>query len=113
MCVAFRSIQIHCMLLYLVAALVLGGAFLAATVTLGRRPSDRLSMQVFGFSITYVTLLFGALTLDVLCHLHEIITLRVWLALIAFSFDRLHMITWHVLHTAPGGQCVGTEEWTQ
>jgi len=53
-------------LLYLVAALVLGGAFLAATVTLGRRPSDRLSMQVFGFSITYVTLLFGALTFDVL-----------------------------------------------
>ena len=52
--------------IYLFSAVALGLAFLLATVALGRRPSDRLSMQVFGFSITYVTVLFGALTLDVL-----------------------------------------------
>jgi protoheme IX farnesyltransferase len=52
--------------IYLLSAVALGLAFLAATILLGRRPSDRLSMQVFGFSITYVTVLFGALTLDVL-----------------------------------------------
>ncbi|MGA1062104.1 MAG: heme o synthase [Ilumatobacteraceae bacterium] len=52
--------------IYLLSAVALGLAFLAVTILLGRRPSDRLSMQVFGFSITYVTVLFGALTLDVL-----------------------------------------------
>jgi len=52
--------------IYLLSSVALGLAFLVATILLGRRPSDRLSMQVFGFSITYVTVLFGALTLDVL-----------------------------------------------
>jgi protoheme IX farnesyltransferase len=31
-----------------------------------RNPTPQRSMRLFGFSITYVTLLFGALTLDVL-----------------------------------------------
>jgi len=33
---------------------------------LSRRPTDAWSMRVFSFSITYVTLLFGALMVDVL-----------------------------------------------
>jgi protoheme IX farnesyltransferase len=52
--------------IYSVAAVVLGAGFIAVTVGLGRRPTPQRSMQVFGFSITYVTLLFGALTVDVL-----------------------------------------------
>ena len=52
--------------IYAVAAVVLGAIFLAATVWLGRRPTAANSMRVFGFSITYVTLLFAAITLDVL-----------------------------------------------
>jgi protoheme IX farnesyltransferase len=52
--------------IYSVAAIVLGAVFIAATVWLGRRPTASNSMRVFGYSITYVTLLFGAMTLDVL-----------------------------------------------
>lgn len=51
---------------YWVTAVVLGVLFIAATVWLGRRPTAAASMRVFGFSITYVTVLFGAMTLDVL-----------------------------------------------
>ena len=52
--------------IYTVAAAVLGAIFIAATVWLGRRPTASNSMRVFGYSITYVTLLFAAMTLDVL-----------------------------------------------
>jgi len=52
--------------IYTVSAVVLGALFLASTVWLARRPSPQLSMRVFGFSITYVTVLFAAMTLDVL-----------------------------------------------
>jgi protoheme IX farnesyltransferase len=52
--------------IYGVSAVVLGAAFLAATVRLGRAPTPQASMRVFGFSITYVTVLFAAMTLDVL-----------------------------------------------
>ena len=52
--------------IYTVTAAVLGVVFVAATVLLGRDPTPAASMRVFGFSITYVTVLFGALTLDVL-----------------------------------------------
>ncbi|MAT06491.1 MAG: protoheme IX farnesyltransferase [Acidimicrobiaceae bacterium] len=52
--------------LYAVTAVVLGAAFLASTIVLAKRPSPAMSMRVFGFSITYVTVLFGAMTLDVL-----------------------------------------------
>jgi protoheme IX farnesyltransferase len=51
---------------YGVAAVALGLLFLWATVDLGRDPTERRSMRVFAFSITYVTLLFAALTIDVL-----------------------------------------------
>jgi heme o synthase len=52
--------------IYLVAAVVLGAVFVAATIWLGRRPTPANSMRVFGYSITYVTVLFSALTIDVL-----------------------------------------------
>jgi heme o synthase len=52
--------------IYTVTAAVLGAVFVASTVMLGRNPTPAASMRVFGFSITYVTVLFGALTLDVL-----------------------------------------------
>ena len=50
--------------LYLGAALVLGGIFTAMTVKLYRSPSNALAMKVFTYSITYITLLFGAMALD-------------------------------------------------
>jgi protoheme IX farnesyltransferase len=52
--------------IYTVAAVVLGASFLASTIVLAKHPSPAMSMRVFGFSITYVTVLFGAMTLDVL-----------------------------------------------
>lgn len=52
--------------LYLVVAVVLGAVFIGGVVQLGRRPSVGGSMRVFGFSITYVTVLFTAMTADVL-----------------------------------------------
>jgi protoheme IX farnesyltransferase len=53
---------------YLGAAIALGGLFLAGTIWLGRNPTPQRSMRVFGYSITYVTLLFAAMTVDVLVH---------------------------------------------
>jgi heme o synthase len=52
--------------LYGVAAVLLGALFLAGTIALVKQPTAAASMRVFTFSITYVTLLFGAMTLDVL-----------------------------------------------
>jgi protoheme IX farnesyltransferase len=52
--------------LYGIAAAVLGALFLVGTIALVRQPTPAVSMRVFTFSITYVTLLFGAMTLDVL-----------------------------------------------
>jgi protoheme IX farnesyltransferase len=52
--------------LYTVSAVVLGGLFLAGTIWLGKDPTAARSMRVFAFSITYVTLLFLAMSLDVL-----------------------------------------------
>ncbi|MBI4884875.1 MAG: protoheme IX farnesyltransferase [Actinobacteria bacterium] len=52
--------------IYGLAAVVLGALFLLGTLDLGRHPSAARSMRVFGYSITYVTLLFGAMTVDVL-----------------------------------------------
>ncbi len=52
--------------IYLIAAIVLGAIFIAATIWLGRHPTATASMRVFGYSITYVTVLFGAMTVDVL-----------------------------------------------
>lgn len=76
--------------IYLVSAILLGGAFVIGTVVLGRSAADSgpdsgsdsapdsapdsgpdsgansASMRLFGFSISYVTLLFVALAVDVL-----------------------------------------------
>lgn len=47
------------------SAVVLGGAFTWFAVELYRQPDTRNAMRLFGWSITYVMLLFGAMTLDV------------------------------------------------
>ena len=52
--------------IYGVTAIVSGATFLGATLWLRTSPSPQASMRVFGFSITYVTVLFGAMTVDVL-----------------------------------------------
>lgn len=50
---------------YGIAALVSGVAFIVGTIRLGSDPSEARSMRLFSFSITYVTVLFLALTVDV------------------------------------------------
>ncbi len=53
--------------LYLGAAVLLGGAFTWYAVELLREPdSTKRAMRVFTYSITYITLLFGAMAVDVL-----------------------------------------------
>jgi protoheme IX farnesyltransferase len=52
--------------IYTGAAIALGVGFLGSTIALATRPSPSASMKVFAYSITYVTLLFGAMMLDVL-----------------------------------------------
>ncbi len=50
--------------LYLGAALALGAIFLWFAIDLLRRPTHAVAMRLFGYSITYVTLLFGAMAVD-------------------------------------------------
>jgi protoheme IX farnesyltransferase len=52
-------------LIYGITASVLGAIFLWGTFALGKNPTPAASMRLFGFSITYVTLLFGSMMLDV------------------------------------------------
>ena len=52
--------------IYGVTAVILGALFTAGCVGLVRDPSPRRSMQVFAFSISYITILFGAIAVDVL-----------------------------------------------
>ncbi|MEN9805432.1 MAG: protoheme farnesyltransferase [Actinomycetota bacterium] len=52
-------------ILYMVAAIVLNLAFIGGTVGLGRQPTPARSMRLFAFSISYVTLLFVAMAVDV------------------------------------------------
>ena len=51
---------------YLVAALVLGAVFIALALAVRADPDERRAMRLFHYSITYVTLLFGAMVVDVL-----------------------------------------------
>ena len=51
-------------LLYLAGALVLGGGFVYRAVRLLRSDDDRQAMRAFGYSILYLTLLFGFLLVD-------------------------------------------------
>jgi protoheme IX farnesyltransferase len=50
--------------LYLGSAIVLGAIFTAMAVRLLRNPSSQLAMKVFTYSISYITLLFGAMAVD-------------------------------------------------
>lgn len=51
---------------YGITALVIGAGFLLATLRLASDPSEARSMRLFSYSISYVTVLFLALTVDVL-----------------------------------------------
>jgi len=55
---------------YVVAAVVLGGAFLAYAWALRHDPSPRRAMKLFGFSITYLTALFIAMGVDAVIRVH-------------------------------------------
>jgi protoheme IX farnesyltransferase len=50
---------------YGVSAGLLGGVFLWGTIALGRRQTPGSAMKLFSFSISYISLLFVALTVDV------------------------------------------------
>ena len=52
-------------LLYLMSAIVLGVVFTAYTFVVRKELTECSAMRLFSFSITYITLLFGAITLDV------------------------------------------------
>jgi len=51
-------------LTYYIAAGLLGAVFTALAVQVFRRPEPAIAMRLFGWSITYVTLLFGAMAAD-------------------------------------------------
>lgn len=50
--------------IYLAAAMVLGGLFTWKAVVLARSHRPELAMKLFRYSITYITLLFGAMAVD-------------------------------------------------
>jgi len=52
--------------IYGVSAAVLGVLFLLGIGFLWRTPTEAVSMRVFSYSISYISLLFGAITVDVL-----------------------------------------------
>ena len=52
--------------IYLGAAIVLGAIFTAMAVQLRNDATPKLAMRLFGYSITYITLLFGAMAVDTL-----------------------------------------------
>ena len=51
-------------LLYLLSAIVLGAVFMALALQLLRNATPAAAMRLFTYSITYITLLFGAMALD-------------------------------------------------
>jgi protoheme IX farnesyltransferase len=50
--------------IYFSAAILLGAGFTWLAVVLMRTESPKVAMRVFNYSITYVTLLFGAMVVD-------------------------------------------------
>jgi len=50
--------------LYLISAVILGGLFMSYALRLLLRPTLQLPMKTFGFSITYLSLLFAMLLVD-------------------------------------------------
>jgi protoheme IX farnesyltransferase len=55
----------HLGLIYVMTAVVLGAGFIWLSVELMRTESAKVAMRLFAFSITYITVLFGAMALDV------------------------------------------------
>ena len=51
---------------YVTAALILGALFGVLALAVQRDPTERAAMRLFSYSITYVTLLFAAMIVDVL-----------------------------------------------
>ena len=51
---------------YWVAAVASGGVFTALALLVQRRPEPALAMRLFGWSITYLMVLFGAMAADVI-----------------------------------------------
>lgn len=60
----------HLGVIYWLAALILGGVFLAYAIRLYRESSPKLAMRVFSFSISYLTLLFLAMGIDIIVRHH-------------------------------------------
>ena len=50
--------------LYLISAIVLGAVFTGMAVAVLRQPDPARAMRLFGWSITYIVLLFGAMAAD-------------------------------------------------
>ncbi|MDP9073378.1 MAG: heme o synthase [Actinomycetota bacterium] len=50
--------------IYWVAAVILGGAFLAGAIRLYREQTEARAMRLFAYSISYLTLLFAAIAID-------------------------------------------------
>jgi protoheme IX farnesyltransferase len=50
--------------IYLVAAIVLGAVFTWLAIRVLRNPTPALAMSLFGYSITYITVLFAAMAVD-------------------------------------------------
>ena len=51
--------------IYVVSASVLGAVFVAMAVRLWRRATPKAAMQLFSYSITYLTLLFVLMAVDI------------------------------------------------
>ena len=58
----------HLGVVYLLAASALGLGFIALSVRLWLRATPKAAMQLFSYSISYLTLLFVAMAVDVLVH---------------------------------------------
>ena len=54
--------------IYIVSASVLGVVFLALALRLWRRATPKAAMQLFSYSITYLTLLFVLMAVDIFTH---------------------------------------------
>lgn len=61
--IAFAPIA-HLGLIYLIPAIVLGAVFLALSIQVYRVQTPKIAIRLFSYSITYVTLLFGAMAVD-------------------------------------------------
>jgi protoheme IX farnesyltransferase len=51
---------------YVVVASITGALFLGGTLLLARRPTEADAMKLFSYSISYITLIFTAIAVDVL-----------------------------------------------